>query len=53
MKLKYTRILSLLLCAAIACSVLAGLRRLRCVRQQLGSAQFCFCVGQRLCSRFQ
>ena len=40
MKLKYTRILSLVLCAAIACSALVGQLRLR-------AFQFGHCVQQR------
>ena len=43
MKLRYTRILSLLLCAALACSILTGCGGLN--RQQFRSAKLCqqFC----------
>lgn len=43
MKLRYARILSLLLCAALACSILAGCGG--STRQQFRSAKLCkqFC----------
>ena len=48
MKLKYTRILSLVLCAAIACSALVGCGgSAACVDADVVEVQFGHCVQQR------